>query len=74
MEQTVELLAVVLAIQGVALVVISSVCIWNFRRIAEISRAVTRIENEASADSGRQKMPNRPVSLPAATVQATRTV
>ena len=51
-----KLVAITLAIQGFAVLIIASACMWNFRRLAEISRAVTRIENEIGMDVGRQKI------------------
>ena len=51
---TIELIATAIAIQGVAVFTIASACMWNFRRVAEISRAVTRIENDLGSDIGRQ--------------------
>ena len=51
-----QLVAITLAIQGFAVLIIASACMWNFRRLADISRAVTRIENEIGMDVGRQKI------------------
>lgn len=52
-----KLVAITLAIQGFAVLIIASACMWNFRRLADISRAVTRIENEIGMDVGSAKNP-----------------
>jgi hypothetical protein len=45
-----DLIAVAIAVQGAAILTVASVSIWNTRRLAEISRAVTRIEKEIGLD------------------------
>jgi hypothetical protein len=50
------IIAVALAIHGLAILIIASACMWNFRRLADLSLAVTRIENEVRSDSGLQKI------------------
>jgi hypothetical protein len=71
-----ELLALGSAIQGVAVLILAVANMWNTRRLREISRAVTRIENEADGESGLrcQKTLNLAVSDPAGIGHATETV
>jgi hypothetical protein len=65
---TIELIVTAVAIQGVAVFTTASACMWNLRRLAEISRAVTRIENDLGSDVGRQSNVWEVASAPDLTV------